>query len=140
MNKQREKNKGFTFIEVLVVTTIIAVLTAVGVVNFRVANKKARDGRRKADLEQIRAAVELYRTDEGTYPLSITFGSSLESATTVYMEEVPNDPLDSYSYYYNSADGSSYALCAALELDSSGSCPGGDCGDGSCNYQITNPL
>ncbi len=131
---------GFTFIEVLVVTTIIAVLTAVGVTNFGVANKKARDGKRKGDLEQIRAALELYRTDEGSYPVAITFGGTLEVGGVTYMQEIPSDPDADYDYYYDS-DGSTYDLCAALELDTTGSCTGEpSCGDGTCNYMIESPL
>jgi len=124
-----------------VVVAIIAVLTAVGVTNFRVANKKARDGKRQGDLQQIRAALELYRTDEKAYPLSVTFGGTIESPTTTYMDNVPDDPLEDYSYYYSS-DGLTYTLCAALELDITGSCSGaaaGACGE-DCNYEINNPL
>ena len=65
MNK---KKQGFTMIELLVVATIIAVLTAIGVVSFSRANIRARDGKRKADLEQLRSALELYRSDMGQYP------------------------------------------------------------------------
>ena len=138
----RLNKKGFTFIEMLVTITIIAVLMAIGVTNFRVANQKARDGRRKADLEQIRAALELYRTDQGTYPTTAMWpgaGSSFEADGITYMEMVPDDEIEGYDYSYTS-DGLSYSLCAALEIETSGSCPGGDCGDGDCNYQLTNPL
>ncbi|PIP52662.1 hypothetical protein COX09_00345, partial [Candidatus Beckwithbacteria bacterium CG23_combo_of_CG06-09_8_20_14_all_47_9] len=51
--------RGFTLIEILVTISIIALLTMIGVTNFRVANQKARDGRRQGDLEQIKAALEL---------------------------------------------------------------------------------
>ncbi|AKM79164.1 MAG: Type II secretion system protein G [Candidatus Beckwithbacteria bacterium GW2011_GWB1_47_15] len=136
----RASRGGFTFIEILVVTTIIAVLMAVGAVNFRTANQKARDGKRQGDLEEVRAALELYRTEVGSYPLSLTFGGSLSQGGTTYMEEVPNDPLDDYTYYYSS-DGASYGLCASLELDTTGTCAGASCGTGiTCNYQVENPL
>ena len=137
------RSKGFTFIEVLVVITIISVLTLVGVTNFRVANQKSKDGRRQGDLEQIKAALEIYRTDQGGYPLAITFGAVLAAGGSTYMEKVPNDPLSSYSYYYSS-DGLTYTLCAQLEINTTGSCSGAGasaCGTGnSCNYQINNPL
>ncbi len=136
------KRNGFTFIEMLVVITIIAVLTAVGVTNFRVANRKARDGKRQGDLQQIRAALELYRTEEKIYPLSVTFGGTIESPTTTYMDNVPDDPLENYNYYYYSSDGLTYTLCGALELDTAGGCNGagtGACGE-DCNYEINNPL
>lgn len=133
------KTKGFTLIEILVTISIIGLLTMVGITNFRVANQKARDGRRQGDLEQIKAALELYRTDEAEYPGSVTPGATIESATgTIYMNEVPDDPLSEQDYSYSS-DTDTYTLCAALELvtDTVSGC--GDCGV-TCNYQITSPL
>ena len=136
-----KQKRGFTLIEILVTISIIALLTMIGVTNFRVANQKARDGRRQGDLEQIKAALELYRTDEAEYLGSITAGEAIQSPTdTVYMNEVPDDPLSTQDYYYTS-DGDTYMLCAALELDLSGACGGASCGTGvTCNYQVTNPL
>ena len=133
--------KGFTLIEILVTISIIGLLTMIGVTNFRVANQKARDGRRQGDLEQIKAALELYRTDEAEYPGGINAGDPIQSPTgTIYMNKVPTDPLSTQEYYFTS-DGDTYTLCAALELDTSGACGGTSCGSGvTCNYQITSPL
>lgn len=125
--------RGFTFIEILVVITIIGVLMMIGAANFSVANKKARDGRRQGDLEQIRSALELYRTEEGTYP------ANLNLLVPDYIGAVPDDPLAARAYGY-SGGGQTYGLCAALELGSGsvGGC-GGGCGS-TCNYKVTNPL
>jgi len=71
--KIKKFSQGFTFIEMLVVVTIIGILSMIGVVNFKVANQKARDGRRQGDLQQIRAALELYRTDQNAYPTTAQF-------------------------------------------------------------------
>ncbi len=135
------KQKGFTLIEILVSISIIGLLTMIGITNFKVANQRARDGRREGDLEQIRAALELYRSDEGDYPSGDIIGTgTVESPTgTVYMSQVPEDPLSTQTYYYTS-DGDTYRLCAALELTTTGSCTG-NCGNGvTCNYEIDNPL
>lgn len=132
--------KGFTLIELLVTVSIIGILLAIGITNFRVANQKARDGRRQGDLEQIRAALELYRTDEGDYPSGdIIAADTIESVSTVYMNDLPEDPLSSYTYYYSS-DGTTYDLCAALELDTTGVCGGSSCGGETCNYMVESPL
>lgn len=137
-----KQTKGFTFIEMLVVVTLIGILSLIGVANFRVANQKARDGRRQGDLQQIRAALELYRTDVNSYPPTgiIAADQIVSPAGTTYMEDIPSDPLDpTYTYYYSS-DGVTYTLCAALELDTTGVCGGASCGTPDCNYKITNPL
>lgn len=142
-NQASLRRQGFTFIEMLVVVTIIGVLAVVGVTNFKVANQKARDGRRQGDLQQIRAALELYRTDQNAYPPALpAVGGSLIGGTTTYMSNRPGDPLNpTYTYYYSSvAPYATYTLCAYLELGgTAGSC-GASCTGATCNYIITNPL
>lgn len=131
------RRQGFTFIEVLVVTTIIAVLTMVGVTNFRVANQKARDGRRQGDLQQIRAALELYRTDENIYPTT----DNLSLLTPSYIETLPTDPTLGQLYPYTSVAGATYTLCASLELGTDTVTGCGSCGATAvCNYKVTSPL
>ncbi len=109
---------GFTFIEILVVTTIIAVLTAIGMVSYAQTNKNARDKKRQADIEQIRTALEMYRADSptGVYPASLT-GTFLN-----YIADFPSPPpkstcdiineVTSYNNacVYNSAGGTSYII------------------------------
>lgn len=143
--------KGFTLIELLVVISLIGILMAISLVAFAQTKKSARDGKRKADLEQIRSALEIYRTDCKTYPLdsTLTFGSatSLAGVETscagqVYMSSIPNDPVSSTrSYYYHQASTNNYILCAFLETGSSTSFPdcASHCGTTACNYRVTNP-
>ena len=91
------KQRGFTFIEILVSVTIIAVLIAIGVASYASVNRRARDAKRKSDLEQVRSALEQYRADIGSYPTS---GWSLSSSnpdwidllTPTYMDNLPVDP------------------------------------------------
>ena len=129
---------GFTLIELLVVVTIIGLLTSIGVLSYQSTNQKARDGRRQTELEQIRTALEIYRSDVGTYP---TILSDLE---TGYIQAVPVDPkaTEGYGYYYNPnvLNYYSYSLCAKLELgDGTDLCGGANCGTYDCDYQVTNP-
>ena len=136
---------GFTLIELLVAMTIMAVLMGISLVSYQGAKKAARDGKRKADLEQIRSALEIYRTDCKTYPAtgSVVWGQPLAGAgvcvNNTYMEKVPADP-GSNSYYYNKGSGSnSYTLCASLETGTAVAESG--CGScvGICNYKVINP-
>ncbi|MEK7513536.1 MAG: type II secretion system protein [Patescibacteria group bacterium] len=133
----KRNKQGFTLIEILVAVSIIALLTVMGVTNFMVANKKARDGKRQGDLEQIRAALEIYRADERIYPTTGNFVSEIEPT---YMGDIPDDPVTGRDYKYLSTTGASYILCASLELSSAG-VPAGCSGCGTaCNYKISNPL
>lgn len=112
--------RGFTMIELLVSATIIAVLSAIGLVSFRSANMKARNGKRMADLQQVRAALEVYRSDFPTYPNAGVTGDLINiagigpylSSTTMV------DPKSDMDYVYDpAADGSTYSICADMEPD-----------------------
>lgn len=138
MKKLAQKLKGFTLIELLVVIAIIGILVAIGTVSYQRSVRVSRDSRRKADLEQIRQALETYRSEIGNYPVTLGWDTVLESGQ--YITEVPSDP-STYSYDYVSAGTTSYTLCAYLEGgDTSNYCGGGCGGPGDiCNYQVTNP-
>jgi general secretion pathway protein G len=123
--KKVENSKGFTLIELLIVISIIGVLSSLLMMNFIGVRQRARDAQRKTDVRQVQSALEMYRADEGLYPTTITncASTSLKSSdcSTVYMQDVPIDPMG--SSYYNSGnycldaqdDGSSYFLVTCLE-------------------------
>lgn len=127
---------GFTFIEILVVVTIISLLAATGAISYTQFLKQSRDAKRKTDIEQIRAAVEMYKSNNGIYPLSINLSTcspgAITDANTTYLSKIPNDPkCSTYVYYYSSTDGSTYTIAAFLENSSSPVC--GGLGANSCN-------
>ncbi|OGF29861.1 hypothetical protein A3H09_02710 [Candidatus Falkowbacteria bacterium RIFCSPLOWO2_12_FULL_45_13] len=64
------KQFGFTLIELLVVISIIGFLATASMVVFNSVRIKARDTRRKADLTQIRKALDLYYDANSAYPSS----------------------------------------------------------------------
>lgn len=55
------RRSGFTLIELMVVVSIIAFLAVIGVAAFSNAQAQARDGRRRADVDAIAAALESNR-------------------------------------------------------------------------------
>src|SRR3989338_938512 len=61
---------GFSLIELVIVMGIIAIIAAAAATRFTQAQAKSRDARRQADLESVRSALELYRSDNSTtgYP------------------------------------------------------------------------
>lgn len=129
-----DARKGFSLIELIVVITIIAVVTAVGFVSFGGVNKKARDGRRMADLEKYRVALEMARQVGNTYPanLGVLVTMNLLSGTAV-------DPKSNSAYPYILVSSYKYNIGASMEdLGSTNIAPFGGCG-GSCNYQVKNP-
>lgn len=130
--------KAFTLVEILVVVTIISILASIAAVSYSSSLKQSRDARRKTDLEQVRAGLEMYKSYNSAYPSTITFGGTLSDpapGTTTYLSKLPKDPKDpTYVYYYNSPGPTNqdYEICAYLE--GSGTSFGMSCGANTCNY------
>jgi len=83
------KRKGFTLIELLVVISIIGILASFAIASFTSAQAKGRDSRRKADLDAIRKAGELAKTDSTG---SKYYPSTTGVLATTYIKAVPQDP------------------------------------------------
>jgi general secretion pathway protein G len=122
-----KKKSGFTLLEVLVAAVIVIVLTAAGVTSYTNVSRKSRDARRSSDFEQIRSALEMYRSDNGYYP-NIAGGSwtNMSNLTGVlvpaYIQRIPADPRDIINYYQyratNQSGGNYYGYCLALRFES----------------------
>ncbi len=105
--------RGFTLIELLIVIAIIGILVALILPNLSGARERARDTRRKIDLNNIQQALRLYYNDNQIFPTT----GNLSALTTTYIAVVPIDPSSSVSdipYTYTSS-GSTYILYATLE-------------------------
>lgn len=115
--KIKNFSNGFTLIELLVAISIIGVLASFLLANFVGVRQRARDGLRKSDLRQIQSALELYRSDQSTYPNSLPgCGSSLVLGGTTYMRKIPCDPSSGAVYTYSVGSGNAtYSIIACLE-------------------------
>ena len=114
---------GFTMIELLVVTTIMIILTMVGLVSYQSAMRKARNGKRHADLETVRSALVMFRTDNTGYPDG-NFANMLADLSTYLSTSEVEDPKNTgvYVYTYTPATCSggfcrTFELCAYEEPD-----------------------
>lgn len=101
-------------IELLVVISIIGILSSFAVVSLNSARGKARDALRKADMTQIRTALNLYYDENSQYPIcgnwddnasdfgaaaaagSNCYNTALSSALTTgdkpFLGSMPKDP------------------------------------------------
>lgn len=89
------KQKGFTLLELLIVIVIIGILIALVLPNLINGPIRARDVRRKEDLNAISSGLEQYYNDNQAYPAAmadLTAGS--------YLKEVPKDPRSNADYTY----------------------------------------
>ena len=80
--------RGFTLIELIIVVSIIGILAAIAVPQFKAAPQKAREAVLKSDLHTMREAIDQYFADKARYP------DSLEALVEAgYLREVPKDPF-----------------------------------------------
>lgn len=122
--RAHRQKTGFTLIELLVVATIMIVLTAIGLVSYTQVNQNARNAKRKADIESLRQALVIYRTDLGTYPINCCGTDYVANATSMistlqssgYFSGIVQDPknVTPYTYRYAGA-ASSFNLCYVIE-------------------------
>lgn len=131
--------KGFSLIEILVSASIIALLTTIGVTGFQGISRSGRDALRKTDLEQIRSALEIFKSEYGSYP-----DSSAECQADLsgqYINPYPEDPKpNNFRYCYQKISNLTYELCAHLENgEGIDYCQGIGACNTNCNYQVFNP-
>ena len=60
--------KGFTLVELLIVSIILAILAAIIVPQFASTTTDAQESALRSDLAALRAAIDLYRQQHGAYP------------------------------------------------------------------------
>jgi prepilin-type N-terminal cleavage/methylation domain-containing protein len=133
MGMTRSNIRGFTLIELLVVIAIIGILSSVVLASMNTARAKGRDARRKADLEQLATAVQMYYDDHGYLPRNgsgwCTYISNTNSGwgaafqadiVPTYLRTISLDPTKANAtgdYFYSNDNNTAgqFTLCATLE-------------------------
>lgn len=101
---------GFSLVELLVVISIIAIISALTMPNFMGARDRARDSARISDMEAVKNALRLYYNDNQSYPVGN--GETLGIGMTGYMPGIINL---GYTYSYTSKDNEGFVLRLNLE-------------------------
>jgi general secretion pathway protein G len=129
----RQRQSGFTLVEIMVVVVILAVLGALVVPKLIENVDRARVARAQSDIRAIQTALDLYRLDNFKYPtteqgLQALVKQPNDPSITNYRAEgylpaVPKDPWNNlYQYASPGADGKPYEV---LTFGRDGK-PGGD--------------
>ncbi len=109
---KRNKQTGFTLIEIMVVVVILGILGALIVPNIISRPDEARAQAAKADIGSIVTSLELYRIDNGVYPSTEQGLEALIQEPSGfpeprnwnpegYLKKLPVDPWGEPYYYFS---------------------------------------
>jgi general secretion pathway protein G len=84
----RRRQAGFTLIELLVVISLISILAAMAVVQYRNSIQRTQEATLKTNLFRMRDAIDQYYADKGRYPASLD-----ALVSDQYLRRIPEDPF-----------------------------------------------
>src|SRR5437588_8551394 len=87
-SRHRRSSAGFTMIELAIVMTIIIILAAMGMAQYRNAHIRAAEAVLKEDLFQMRDAMDQYYADKNKWPTALD-----ELVSDGYVRKIPQDPF-----------------------------------------------
>lgn len=72
----KQKQSGFTIVELLIVIVIIGILAGLVITTFAGIQQRARDSERQTDINAIQKQLEAYYANVGAYPTQANLESS----------------------------------------------------------------
>lgn len=145
------KRNGYTVVEMIITIAVIGILASIILAAMNRGGAQGRDAERASDLQNIKAALELYRLDNGRYPVGCngdlgwsgqegsgryecTAGDFITLLAPEYISHLPRDPKlngnDSGYLYMSGLGGTEFKLVASGTVETD-SVQTGDCGEGS---------
>ena len=95
----RDKQKGFTLLELMIVMAIILILATLGAGRYEQSLIRAHEAALKHDLFVMRNAIQQYTLDKEAGPTSLD-----ELVSAGYLREIPRDPLTRQKDWTTSSD------------------------------------
>jgi general secretion pathway protein G len=106
---KRKKSRGFTLIELIVATAILTILTGLAIPLVRVTIKRQREHDLRADLWEMRDAIDRYKdaADRGAFQIKVgsegyppdldtlVKGVDVQGKKLKFLRRIPIDPMTS---------------------------------------------
>lgn len=123
----KNKQSGFTIVELLIVIVVIGILAALVVTTFSGIQQKARNTERETDIKAVHGQVEAYYAQNGKYPtLANLNDSSFRSANLKGLDdEALKDPKGANNTVAGTAAANVYSYAVTPAGCDNGA--GGDC-------------
>lgn len=113
--------KAFTLVEMLIVIVIIWILAAALIPRIQLSQGRTRDVARKADMQTIISALEIYMMDMASYPKRWTYVYNQNGYITSnglawpwltwilpYVSQIPKDPINTRNQFPRATQIQSY--------------------------------
>lgn len=132
LSQIRDRRKGFTLVELLVVIVVLAVLAAIVLPKFMDSSARSKEASLKTDLKLVRNAVATFQADIGKYPSSLEDLVETDKAKVKdkdgnvvaandwhgpYLESLPTDPISGNDFDYTAATGKVTSSASGSGLD-----------------------
>src|SRR6266542_5558817 len=84
---KRNRSRGFTLLELIIVISIMAILVSIAVPNFTAAIRQSREAVLRQNLFTLRKLLSEYEVDKQKHP------QSLDDLKPQYFKDIPVDPM-----------------------------------------------
>lgn len=105
---RRRVAQGFTIVELLIVIVVIGILATLVITTYNGVQQKARDTKRKTDINAIQGQVEAYQAQNGKYPTLANINDS--TFRQANMKGLDPDAL-------KDPKGTAQQLCGSVQAD-----------------------